>query len=141
MNTMQSLRRTLALAAVAGLAVTATACPGDDPIVEQPDTTLLLDLDTPGTDEGALLFTIEGPETPAVEAASASHQVFDEDIEEGVVRVAVLGNLAEGTVLIVELPEGADFDDYSIDLEQVADRDNRLRANLSGYALELRPTD
>ena len=136
MRTTELTRRIVATVAVAAAALTGTAC-SDDPIVEPESTVALVVLETPGTDEGALLLTIDGPGEVSVSTVSGSHVLFTGPAAGGAVRVALVGNLGAGAVLEIEVAD--DIDDYEVELEQVAGRDNVLRTSLSQYSLEIDP--
>ena len=128
------IRRIGGTALVAVLALASTACPDDrGPTEVDGERAALLILETPGTDEGALLFTLEGPAIVEFEAVSSSHQIFFREMPDGSLRVAVIGDLAAGAVLALTL-EG-ETDEYEATLEQVANRQNALRPSLAGYSL------
>ncbi|HUF11549.1 MAG TPA: hypothetical protein VMN78_00450 [Longimicrobiales bacterium] len=130
-----ALRRIGGTGLVAVLALASTACSDDKgPTEVGGDRAALLVLETPGTDEGALLFTLEGPESVEFDAVSSSHQIFSREMPDGSLRVVVIGDLAAGAVLALTLSEGQ-TDEYEATLEQVASRQNALRTSLAGYSL------
>lgn len=137
MNKNGILRRSGGVLMVAAVALATAACPDGETLEAVPGSSALLVLETPGTDEGALLFTLDGPARPTVATVSGSHQVFTRDVSGNGLRVAVIGDLAAGAVLVLELPEG-EVAEYDAVLEQVADRQNRLRPALGAYELVIR---
>ena len=94
-------------------------------------------LHTPGTEEGALLLEIAGPGAVAVSTVSAGHTVFTTPLDGGGVRVALVGDLSNGSVLEIEV--GGDLSDYDAVLEQIAARDDHLRESQAGYRLTIEP--
>lgn len=134
-------RRVSGVVIASCIAIASMGCSDDpDPVGTDDFESMLLILETPGTDEGALLLTIEGPGSATVETLSSAQTVFSEEVDDGALRVALVGNLAAGAVLLVRTPDGRG-EEYVADLEQVAGRNNQLRSNLSAYELTLQSTD
>jgi hypothetical protein len=100
--------------------------------------TLVLRLTTPHPDDGAVLFEVTGPPVESVAAANGSLRVFTR--HEGVRVVgAVVGDLANGAVVTLQVPDRAAAAGYSARVLEVSDRQSVLRASLAGYALRVAP--
>ena len=116
----------------------ATGCGGDDatgPGNGGPTAgTLTVSLATPGSDDGAILFTVTGPDMTQVAATDAS-LYFRHTLDGASVTAVLVGDLAAGPILTFRVPDVAAVGSYSAAIEQVADRESELRTSLTGYGL------
>lgn len=133
------LSDTRALLALAlGLVLAATVgCGGGDSSTEAPGPTpgtVTVSLTTPRTDDGAILFTVSGPDMTQLAASSAT--LYFRHAQEGTTITAVLvGDIAGGALLTFHVPDVAATGAYTASIQQVADRSNALRGSLAGYTL------
>lgn len=74
-----------------------------------------------GPEAGALLFTISGGPVENVTAENDEHVSFVSTTP-GTTRVAVIGNLGTGTILKVRVPDLSVARNYTVRVDQVADR-------------------
>jgi hypothetical protein len=125
-------------ALVAALSVSA-AC-SNDPVAVVPHAgTLTLRLTTPHVDDGALTFTLSGPPINNVTAANASLRLFARRSGDSMVVGILVGDLANGGVVTLYVPDVTAVASYSAHVLEVADRDDVLRASIAGYALSVAP--
>lgn len=125
-------------ALVAALSVSA-AC-SDDPVAGGPQAgTLSLRLTTPHVDDGALTFTLSGLPINNATAANASLQLFTRRSGDASVVGILVGDLANGAVVTLNVPDVRAAAGYAAQLLEVADRNDALRASLAGYALSVAP--
>lgn len=96
--------------------------------------TLTVRLTTPHADDGAVAFEVSGPSIDAVGAVNGSLRLFTRRVGATVVGV-VIGAVARGAVVTLQVPDVGAAADYTARVVEVADRQNALRASLSGYAL------
>ena len=99
--------------------------------------TLTLRLTTPSSDDGALLFELSGPPIDTTVAANASLQLFTHRTDGSTLVGAVVGTLANGGVVTLQVPDVGAAAQYTARLLEVADRQNVLRTSLTGYALSV----
>lgn len=127
--------RVVTLAIVAAAAVGCKDEGGDRPPVGPGSnpTSLVVTLTTPNGDDGALMFTVRGPEMLAVTSASSSYLVFSNLAVQGQARVIAVGDLRPGAVFTIAVTGAHEPADYTVSLEQVATRADALRSNLAGY--------
>ena len=74
-----------------------------------------------GPEAGALLFTISGGPVESITAEN-DEQVSFISTTPGTTRVAVIGTLGTGTILKVRVPDLSQARNYSVRVDQVADR-------------------
>jgi hypothetical protein len=126
------------LALVAALSVSA-AC-SNDPVAIVPHAgTLTLRLTTPHVDDGALTFTLSGPPINNVNAANASLRLYTRGSGESTIVGVLVGDLATGAVVTLYVPDVTAAAGYGAQVLEVADRNDALRASLTGYALAVTP--
>ena len=126
------------LALVAALSVSA-AC-SNDPVAIVPHAgTLTLRLTTPHVDDGALTFTLSGPAINNATAANASLRLFTRGSGESTIVGVLVGDLANGAVVTLNVPDVTAAAGYTAQVLEVADRDDALRDSLTGYALAVTP--
>lgn len=106
-----------------------------DPVGPTPSGPLVVSLVTPSADDGAIVFTVEGGAIEGAAVATAEHAFFFRETGAASIRVALVGDLEEGELLEIEIPDGSDVSGYEATIVEVADRANELRADLSGYDL------
>jgi hypothetical protein len=148
------IRLTLRTAALVSTAVLGTiACGADTPVGVPPPPpavpppppppppgagSLTVTFATPNTDDGAILLELRGPNIQALAAANQGWH-FSSDASGTTVRGVVAGNLTPGAVLTFRVPDVGAAASYTATLVDVADRQNRLRSALTGYALTVGP--
>ncbi|MGH7754400.1 MAG: hypothetical protein ACREN5_16470 [Gemmatimonadales bacterium] len=119
--------RTGVLAVLLAAAVTA-ACQDQAPAAGL----LTASLQTPNTDDGAMLVTVQGPGLANVQSSSSSYRIYWRLVSTGEVRVLIFGNLSGGPVFTAQTPGDAGAADYRATVVQVADRNDAERA-AAGY--------
>ena len=89
---------------------------------------LTVSLATTRGDDGAYVLLVEGPALPpeAVVAADERYLVHARQAEAGAVRVLVVGDMASGPLLRLEVPDVAAAREYRVTLVDAADRTNRV---------------
>jgi hypothetical protein len=97
--------------------------------------TLIVRLTTPHSDDGAILFELSGPRIDSVVAVNASLQSFTRRANDSTIVGAVIGVVVNGAVVTLQVPDVNASALYAARIVEVADRDNVLRASLTGYAL------
>ena len=129
---MSGARWIFTLAAALSLAA---AC-SDDPTGGAPRAgTLVVRLTTPHADDGAMLFEVSGPPIDTSAAAGASLQLFTRRADGSTLVGVVVGDLTNGAVIRLQVPDVGAAAAYTARLLEVADRQNALRPSLTGYAL------
>ena len=125
-------------ALVAALSVSA-AC-SKDPVAIVPHAgTLTVRLTTPHVDDGALTFTLSGPAINNATAANASLRLFTRGSGQSTIVGVLVGDLANGAVVTLYVPDVTAAAGYAAQVLEVADRNDALRASLAGYALSVAP--
>ena len=97
--------------------------------------TLTLRLTTPRSDDGALLFEVSGPPIDTARVLDASLQLFTRRADGFTLVGAVVGPIANGAVVTLQVPDLGAGAGYTARVLEVADRQNVLRPSLTGYAL------
>ena len=120
------MRRLLTALAV----IAALGCGEDAPVPG----TISISLNTPNSNDGAMVVTLSGSGITGLQPANSSYQVFQRLVTVDELRVVVFGNLSQGPVLTATVPNINDPDGYAALLVQVANRNNELQEN-SGYSL------
>jgi hypothetical protein len=92
-------------------------------------------LTTPASDDGAVLFTVRGSVTGAVEPARSDVLVFSHPTGDGGLRIAVFGHGLSGRLVRLPVPDVAEAPSYGLSIQEVAGPRNRLRADLGAYRL------
>jgi hypothetical protein len=95
---------------------------------------LVVQLTTPHGDDGAMSFQVSGP-VDSVSAANGSLQLFTHRLDGSTVLGAVIGQLANGAIVTLHVPDVSAAAGYTVTALEVADREDALRASLAGYAL------
>lgn len=120
------------LALLAGVAVV-TSCGGDGGPHATPGL-LTLTLNTPNADDGALLFRVVGGQVDSV-AGGAMVQDGSYTIQPTFTRIVVAGNIVDGVVAGIYVPDVNDASSYSVVMEQVAVRVTNAQRSISGYTI------
>ena len=118
-------------------ALLGAACAGDTTGNGMPagSGTLIVRLTTTHDDDGAVLFELSGPPIDSVVALNASLQVFTRRANDSTIVGAVVGVVANGAVVTLRVPDVGAAAQYAARVVEVADRQNVLRASLTGYGL------
>lgn len=114
----------------------ATACGegATPPPVPASPTALRIDLQTPYTDDGAVVVTVRGPDLSNLQSASSAYLAYSRsDSATREVRLIVVGDLKGGALATAAITPGHQLSDYSATIQQVAARNDSLRDDLSGY--------
>lgn len=113
----------------------AAAC-SDGTIAPSPSPTeLRLDLQTPHSDDGAVVIAVHGPDVSNMGPASPAYLAYTRSSALQETRVIVVGDLKAGPLLTLRIAPGHQLSDYSATIQQVATRTDALRGDLSGYGL------
>jgi len=134
---MELRTRLLPLIALFGIA---SACGegATTPLVPSSPTALRIDLETPHTDDGAVVVTLRGPDVSNLQPASPAYLAYSRaDSGAREVRLIVVGDLKGGALATVSIAPGHQLSDYSATIQQVAARSDSLRADLSGYHMSI----
>lgn len=133
---MNSTRWVFALVAVLSLG---TACSNDATGGDTRAGTLTLRLATPHADDGAVMFELSGPPIDSAIAVGASLRVFTRRASGSTMVGVVVGDVTNGAVVTLRVPDVGAAAGYTARVLDVADRQNALRASLAGYALTVTP--
>jgi len=117
----------------------AAACSDDSTGAAARAGTLRLTLTTPHADDGAMTFEVSGPPIDNAMAGNATLRLFTRRVNRSTVVGAVMGGLANGAVVTLQVPDVAAAAKYTVRVLEVADRQDALRASLTGYALTVGP--
>jgi hypothetical protein len=94
-----------------------------------------LNLATPNSDDGGLLFTLAGGPVDSVVATSG--RVYSAKVDPNTFRVIIAGNLAGGTIARIYLPDLRRAGEYSATVTQAAARGSYVQRDPAGYTLTL----
>ena len=134
---MELRTRLLSLFALLGMASACGEGATTPPVPSSP-TALRIDLETPHTDDGAVVVTLRGPDVSNLQAASPAYLAYSRvDSGTSEVRLIVVGDLKGGALATVSIAPGHQLSDYSATIQQVAARSDSLRADLSGYHMSI----
>ena len=97
--------------------------------------TLTVRLTTPHADDGAMTFQVSGPPIDSALAINGSVRLFTRREDGSTVVGVVVGALADGAVITLHVPDVGAAARYTATVLEVADRQDALRAALTGYAL------
>lgn len=128
----------LRFVALASFVVAAGVSCSDSPIAPPAPllTSALVSLTTPNSDDGALVVTVRGPDVTDIQAVSSAHVVYPRYAAHEA-QVVIVGDVAAGPLLTIKLSRGHALSEYSTSIEQVAMRNDSLRASTSGYQVSL----
>jgi hypothetical protein len=116
------------------------ACGGGDGPGTEPEPTppqpgaLVVALDTPNADDGAVLFTITGGTVTQV-TAPAAYKVYSSGTGSSTTRVLVTGALADGALVTIQVPDVAKASSYVGSVTQAAARATYEQRTISAYKL------
>ena len=122
-----------------GLVLCVAAGCGETSLLPAPPTAtaLRLDFQTPRSDDGALVLTVQGPELSSLQAASPAYLVYSRPATADRVRIVVIGDLKGGSLVTMSMAPGHQRSEYSVTIDQIASRTDELRADLSGYQVNI----
>ena len=121
-------------------ALLAGAACSDDPTGSAPGAgTLMVRLTTPHADDGAMLFEVSGPAIDSALSTNPSLRLFTQRVDGSRVVGVVMGAVAPGAVVALRVPDVGAAGQYTARVLEVADRQDALRASLTGYALTVGP--
>ena len=125
------MRRTLI-----GVMLLGVACGGDDPPTEGPTPgDLVARLSTPGTQDGALLLRVTG----AVTGVTAQGGYRISTASSGTTtRMVLTGNITGGDLFTISVPDTRQLSSYSIEVQQVAERETYALRSPGSYTVSLR---
>lgn len=129
---------------LAGGLLAAVSCSGGDgggggtgpPQVQPATLTLGLTGAQPG--DKAILVSIDGPAAGTQVSAVPSGALLHSRAQGAQVRAILFGDLADGDLLTLRIPDAKQSASYSAAVVEVVDDQNGLRPDLTGYALSLR---
>lgn len=108
------------------------------PPVPVSPTALRLDLVTPHSDDGAVVVTLRGPDVSNLQAASPAYLAYSRsDSSAREIRLIIIGDLKGGALGTIAVGPGHQLADYSVTIDQVAARNDTVRADLSGYRVNI----
>jgi hypothetical protein len=126
----------------ATLVLVAGNCKLDEFVIsgrDQPDGpvagTLLVVLTTPNADDGAVRFTLTGPQVTTPRQASSSYLVFSSQRAPGELDIAVFGDVQSEALVAMPILDVATAENYGVTITAVATRGDTLRTDLSGYSV------
>ena len=121
------------LAGLVFAAVAISGCGGGGDGGGPEEGVLRLTLDTPNTGDGAILFRVTG----AVDSVQGGAMMQDGNYETfpTFTRIVVAGNLTDGPVAYLFVPDVGDISDYVVTVEQVAVKATHAQRSLTGYAV------
>ena len=85
-----------------------------------------------------MLLELRGPSIHALASANSSWQLYS-DTSGTTIRGVVAGNLTTGGLMTFQVPDVGAAASYTATIVDVADRQNKLRAGLTGYTLVVAP--
>jgi hypothetical protein len=124
-----------AVIAILGFGAVACNPDGTAPTLPEKPTAALVSLVTPNADDGAVVVTLKGPDLSTITAASSGYVLYSRFASAQEARVIVVGNVAAGALVKLTFGAGHALSAYSATVEQVAARNDTLRASLVGYQL------
>lgn len=140
MNSIQSTRWTsvLTILALAG----AAGCGGDSvtgptptpPSSEEVPGWLDVQLSTPNADDGGIIFTVGGG---AIDSMESVHQGFSAAVNDSIWRILLTGELSDGVIARLHVPDVNASDRYSPEILQVAAENSFAQRDLTAYDLEI----
>ena len=96
---------------------------------------LTLELRSPNSDDGAVLFTLTGGPVEAIE--SEGHSVYSTVIDPGTTRIVIAGDLGSGTLARIRIADRDQAAQYAGVVEQVAQRSSFAQRDPAGYQLRV----
>jgi hypothetical protein len=99
--------------------------------------TLIVNLATPNSDDGAVRVTFTGPIVTTPQSSSTNLVVYSSQRSQTTLDVIVIGDLANGPLFFVPVTDINRLSEYSVVVTEVAARDDIMRTDLSGYVTSL----
>lgn len=99
--------------------------------------TLKVNLASPNSDDGAVLFTVSGG--PVDSVGASGHQVYSARLDANTLRVVVIGDVGFGTLATIYIDDNRLAPNYSATVNQVAARLSYSQRDPASYALSLSP--
>jgi hypothetical protein len=99
--------------------------------------TLNVNLASPNSDDGAVLFTVSGG--PIDSVASPGHQIYSARLDSSTLRLIVTGDLGSGTIATIYVPDMRLASSYSATVNQAAARESYTQREAASYLLTLSP--
>lgn len=121
------------------LAMLTAAC-GDSTGTGSPGT-LLVSLESPNADDGAVAVTVTGTGLTSVAPANSSSRIYWRLVSETRIEVLVFGNITAGPLFSVSVGDVTHPERYHGDVTQVAARTDALRDDVSGYVIRFARTE
>lgn len=125
--------------AIIAILVLGVACSNDATGGQMQAGTLTLRLTTPHADDGAMTFQVSGAPIDSAVAINGSLRLFTRREGRSTVVGAVVGALGNGAVITLDVPDVGAAARYTATVLEVADRQDALRASLTGYVLTVTP--
>jgi hypothetical protein len=97
---------------------------------------LQVTLDTPHADDGALLFTVTGAPVTTV-TGGAGLTAYAHPVDSLTTRVVVLGAIADGPLVRLQVPDVNAVAGYAVRFEQAAARQSYAQRTAEGYGLTI----
>jgi len=133
------MTRTRWIFAMVATLLVSVACSDESTSVGAGAGTLVLRLTTPRADDGAMTFEVIGPPIDSAVAVNGSLRLFTRRVSGSTVVGAVVGDLVNGAVITLHVPDLGAAARYTATVLEVADRQDALRSSLAGYALTVAP--
>lgn len=106
-------------------------------LMPPPPQALVLKLNSPVQDDGAILLELRGPALDSVTAPDSSLTFSSEQVSDTVLRALVVGNVSNVEVLKVKLNRGNHPTSYHATIIDVASRSGALRDSVRTYSVEI----
>lgn len=129
------IRKDILLAAVVAVAGLAMGCGGEEVLLPVPGN-IAVSFFTPNSTDGAVLFTVTGPELIDFAPANSSARMFTRLVAPREMRVIVIGNLGNGPLFTMRVPNTNDISGFSATVAQVADLNDDLRGSVADYRID-----
>ena len=97
--------------------------------------TATVSLVTPNSDDGAVQLTLTGPGLANPQSANSTYHVYWRVVSASEVRAIVVGDLAAGAVLTVDVDDVGKIGQYGGTVVDAASRTDVSRASLGGYGV------
>jgi len=97
--------------------------------------TLNIVLNSPNTDDGAVLFTVTGG--PIDSVIPELYTTFSTRVDGNTHRVVVAGDIVDGILVGIQVPDVSRPGDYTVSIGQVASRTSHLLRPLASYSIKV----
>jgi hypothetical protein len=95
--------------------------------------TLNVSLSSPNTDDGAVLFTVSGG--PIDSVLPQSYTTFSTRVDANTRRVIVAGDVVDGILVRIHVPDVSKVGDYHVTIGQVAARTTHALQSVGSYSI------